>query len=229
MDTRRLLDQLLQSGRELVAQGQAFAEQQFGVPESGPERERVLSAMGKGAAAAGAAAVLLGTRTGRAVTGGALKVASLAALGGLAYTAYQDWQAKALDAPANVGTPVNQLEGQPAEHRSRSLLKAMIAAAKADGHIDEAEQVKIDTFLKSLALDDETLHFVKAEIAKPLDVKDVAAGADSPAAATEIYLTSLTYADPDNEEERAYLSQLAKELKLAPDLISSLEAQRNIA
>ena len=44
--------------------------------------------------AAGAlAAVLLGTGTGRAVTGSALKLGGLAAIGGLAYKAYQNYQA----------------------------------------------------------------------------------------------------------------------------------------
>jgi uncharacterized membrane protein YebE (DUF533 family) len=98
----------------------------------------------------------------------------------------------------------------------------MLAAAKADGHIDENEQAKIDAYLQKLNLDPAALHFVKDEIAKPLNVKEVAAGADSPAAAAEIYLTSLLAIHIDSDQERAYLDELARELKLPPELVSEL-------
>jgi len=54
----------------------------------------MLRGLGKGAAAAGALALLVGTKGGRRVTGTALKLGSLAALGGVGYTAYRNWQEK---------------------------------------------------------------------------------------------------------------------------------------
>ena len=77
----------------------------------------------------------------------------------------------------------------------------------------------------ALALEPETVAFFKEELAKPLDLKEIAAGADSPAAAAEIYLTSLLVIDQQNEQERAYLDDLAKELKLTPELVAAIESQ----
>lgn len=226
MDTSALLNQILQSGRDLLDKGQGVAEQKLGVPAAGSERDAMLSGMGKGAAAAGLLALLLGTRGGRKVTGSALKLGSLAAVGTLAYKAYQDWQAQqrgASAAPASA--PTGQLSGPPVERRSRALLGALIAAAKSDGHIDAEEQAAIDAQIRKLNLDTDTLHFVTEEVHKPLDAREVAARADSQEAALEIYATSLLVIDKVNDQERAYLNQLAAALQLPPALVTLLEKQ----
>ncbi len=222
MDVSALFDQLLQSGRDLVTKGQDMIEQKLDIPDSGSQRDAAWSSMGKGAAAAGVAALLLGTRAGRGLTGLALKLGSLGAIGGLAYKTFQDWQAKQGGAPIDAGEPVTALSGPPLNQRSFALLRAMLAACKADGHIDEAEQAKLDAYLQKLNLDPDALHFVKNELTKPLSAKEAAAGADSPAAAAEIYLTSLLAINIDSPAEKAYLEELARELKLSPDLVSDL-------
>jgi uncharacterized membrane protein YebE (DUF533 family) len=226
MDTSALLNQILQTGRDMITKGRATAEHKLGIPDSGPQRDAMLSGIGKGAAAAGLLALLLGTKGGRRLGESALKLGSLAAVGGLAYKVYQDWQAKqTADTGKPAGTPVNQLTGPSAEQRSRALLRALIAAAKADGHIDENEQAKIDTEIQKLNFDADTLHFVKEEIYRPLNAHEVAAGADSMEAAVEIYATSLVVINTVDEQERAYLNELAQHLKLPPALVTLLEKQ----
>lgn len=225
MDTSALLNQILQSGRDLIGKGQGVAEQKLRVPAAGAERNAMLSGMGKGAAAAGLVGLLLGTRSGRRVSGSALKLGSLAAIGTLAYKAFQDWQAQQQAAPSPAAAPVGQLSGSSAEHRSRALLRALIAAAKSDGHIDTAEQAAIDKEIQKLDLDTDTLHFIKDEIHAPLDAKAVAAGADSQEAAIEIYATSLLVIDTVNAQERGYLNELAGALRLPPALVTLLERQ----
>lgn len=227
MDARALFDQLLQSGRELASQGQSLVEQNLNIPSEGPQRKAALSNMGTGAAIAGVTALLLGTSTGRGLTGAAVKLGGLAAVSGLAYKAFQDWQAKKGEAPVDPGPVAHTLNGPQLNQRSLVLLKAMLAAAKADGHIDENEQAKIDAYLQKLALNPEAYNFIKNELAKPLSAKEIAAGADSPAAAAEIYLTSLLAINMDNDKERQYLEELAKELKLSPELVSELLDQAN--
>lgn len=227
MDTSKFLEQLLQSGREMVNQGKGLAEQKLGVPAAGSDRDAMLAGMGKGAAAAGVLAVLLGTKGGRKLGGSALKLGSLAAIGTVAYKAYQQWQSQqattgSVPAPA---PPAGQLSGPAAENRSRALLRALIAAAKADGHIDTTEQAAIDVELGKMTLDPDTLHFIKAEIDRPLNAAEVAAGADSQETALEMYATSLLVIDQVNEQERTYLNQLATALKLPPTLVSLLEKQ----
>ena len=100
----------------------------------------------------------------------------------------------------------------------------MIAAAKADGHIDSDEREKIRQQVQRFGLDDSAIATLKSELDKPLDPKDIAAGADSPEAAAEIYLASLLVIDVDNTMERAYLNALAQELKLSAELVRQLEA-----
>ncbi len=159
------------------------------------------------------------------MSGLALKLGSLGAIGGLAYKTYQDWQAKDKTGGLSFdpAQTVDALSGPQLEKRGLTLLKAMIAAAKADGHIDIKEQAAIDGYLQKLELDSPTLTMLKAEIGKPLSAEDVAAGADSPAAAAEIYLTSLLAIDLNNDRERAYMDELARALKLPPELVTELQ------
>ncbi len=221
MDAKSILDSFLQTGKQYAEQGKNLAEEKLNIPEEGAERDAVLGGMGKGALAAGALAMLLGTGAGRRLTGTALKVGSLAAIGGLAFKTYQDWQSK--DGGETSGTPVNELTDGAANERSVALVKAMIAAAKADGHIDKDEKRRINEQIHMMKLDDSTFAFLKDEIEKPLDVLEIAALADTPETAAEIYLASLLVIDIDDAREREYLNELAKELDLAEGLASHLE------
>lgn len=224
MDVGGLLEQFLGTARELAADGRSLAERKLGVPEEGSERDAMLSGMGKGALAAGALALLLGTSGGRRLTGTALKLGTVAAIGGLAYQAYQRWAAGD-GGNVTVEPAEQQLPPQRARDRARALLAAMIAAAKADGHIDAAEQERIDTKVELLGLDSDALGFVRAELARPLDARAVAALADTPAAAAEMYLVSRIVIDEHNDAERDYLQTLAAELNLSPTLVAELDAQ----
>lgn len=76
MDTRTFLDQMLGSAKTWAERGQELTEQKLGVPESGEQREAMLSGIGKGALAAGVLALLLGTGTGRKMTGAASRSAA---------------------------------------------------------------------------------------------------------------------------------------------------------
>lgn len=226
MDIHNLLEQLLKSGRQLANQGQDTVEQYLDIPESGEKRDAMLSGAGKGALAAGALALLLGTGAGRKVTGSALKLGSLAAIGGVAYKAYQNWQSQ-LGNTENAGTSVAELSGSPANSRSMTLLKAMISAAKADGHIDDQEQAKISEQIGQMGFQADDLASIKAELEKPVDLAELVKAVDSPATAAEVYLASMLILDLQNQQERTYLQQLARELKLSEELVAQLEQQAN--
>lgn len=227
MDPRGILEQLLRSGQSLANQGRDMAETKMGVPEAGSERDAMLSGMGKGALAAGALGLLFGTKSGRKVTGSAVKVGGLAALGGLAYKAYKDWQStqsmEAQAAPSEPGTPVAELTGDQANRRSTALLRAMIAASKADGHIDADERARIEQQFRSLGLDADGERFFAEELERPADPAAIAREADTPEAAAEIYVTSLLAIDVDNYMERGYLDELARQLGLSKELAAKLE------
>ncbi len=225
MEASKLLDQLLQSGKELLEQGREWVEEKADIPKEGPEREAALSGMAKGAAAGGVLALLLGTRGGRRLTGLAAKLGGLAALGGLAYKTYQGWHGVRSTKPEEPGVPAGQLSGEAAEKRAQILLKAMIAAAKADGHIDEEEQARILAQAADSGIGEETVKFLEEQLQAPVDAAAIAAEADSKETAAEIYLVSRLVIDTANEQERAYLDALAGALRLEPEFLRQLERQ----
>ena len=240
MDTKSFLDELLKTGKDLAGKGQAIAEEKLKIPAEGAERDAKMDGLKKGAMAAGVLALLLGTKGGRRLSGSALKIGSLAAIGGIGYKAYQNWMAEKnatkqeyKDMAEDIGrdnasdrTLVNfdKLDDKETENRSQILLKAMIAAAKADGHVNSKEVTAIEEQITKLGLGDDTAALIQDEIAKPLDVKEVAALANDQAMAAEIYLVSAVIINRENSMEREYIENLAEEMGLPDALVAQLQA-----
>jgi uncharacterized membrane protein YebE (DUF533 family) len=225
MDPKAILSNLLDTSQTATRKGLEIAEEKLGVPESGPERDAMLGGLGKGALAGTAVALLLGTKGGRNLTGTALKVGGVAAVGGLAYKAYNQWQQQQGGNIRDTGTPIAELQNDAADARSEAIVKAMIAAAKSDGHMDAEEQKLITSKIESLNLETDITSFLMTELTKPLDVAEIAASADSPEAAAEIYLASAMVVDLGDEQERQYMNSLAKSLGLEAAVVQNLEGQ----
>ncbi len=113
------------------------------------------------------------------------------------------------------------------EALSLKLIRAMIAAAKADGRIDAKESAQIFGQVDALGFDEEQKSFLLTEISKPLSAQEIAASARSPEEATEIYAISVMTVNPHGQAERGYLSTLANGLKLDPALAQAIEARAN--
>ncbi|MGV6859850.1 MAG: tellurite resistance TerB family protein [bacterium] len=231
MDAQAILEALLNQGKQLAEQGKNIAEDKLDIPAEGSEREAMLSGMGKGALAAGALAMLLGTGAGRRITSTGLKLGSLAAIGGIGYQAFKRWQDSkgegAASSSLTASQPIEKLPSEEANQRAQSLLRAMITAARVDGHIDSEEQNKLSEQIEKLGMDSDAAQFFKEEMSRPIDPEAVAAGVDSQQAAMEIYLATLYIMDDQSPEERAYLQQLAQALQLPDSLVASLEAEMN--
>lgn len=221
MSIQNLLEQLLQSG----------VSKYEGAKQSGD-----LGKYATGAAAGGALALLLGSKRGRSLGGKALKIGTVAALGTLAWRAYNEWQAKQQgSAPAAAaGAPQAARPAQPSfeslpapqlEDHSRAMLKALIAAAKSDGHLDERERGVVEAELQRLDADPGTRRWVEDELRRPVEPAEVAAASTGPQMAAEIYLASVIVADDTTTMERAYLDELARQLKLPAELKADLEAR----
>lgn len=225
MDAKSIMEQILQSGKELAEKGKNLAVDKMGVPEEGAEREAMVSGLGKGAAVGGVLALLLGTKWGRRISGKALKYGTLAALGTVAFKTYQNYMDSQGEPIADAGQSVGELDGDAAEKRSVVLLKAMIAAAKADGHIDAEEQKAIKSQMENLDLTENAISMIHTELEKGLDAAKLADEVDSPSAAAEVYLASRMILDVNNIQERAYLDNLASELNLSAELVEKLEAE----
>jgi len=232
MDTKSLLDEILKTGKDLAAKGQTIAEEKLQIPQAGEQRNATMDGMKKGAIAVGVLALLLGTGAGRRVTGSALKIGSLAAIGGIGWKAYQNWQQQNEEQAAQEVAdtqliPINELSEPEANKRSLILLKAMIAAAKADGHINKKEIDIIHEQIDKLGLSKEIAALLEDEMSKPLDIKEVAALAANKAIASEIYLVSAIITDKENSMERDYLSSLAQSMQLPSSLVAQLDSAKD--
>lgn len=209
-----------------------------GLPASGTPQRNDLGKYATGAAVGGVLGLLMGSKRGRSMGGTALKYGGVAALGALAWKAYQDHQLRqagaasvpatapaARPAPVFTAPSFAALPAPQQEAHSRAMLKALIAAAKADGHMDEREQGLVHAELQRIEADTATRAWVDAELRRPVEPAEVAAAASGPEMAAEIYLASLLVIDQTSTMERAYLDALASELRLAPTLKSDLEAR----
>jgi uncharacterized membrane protein YebE (DUF533 family) len=179
-----------------------------------------------GAAGLAAGMLLSGGGLGK-LAGNAVKVGAVAAVGGLAYNAWQNYQ-KNQQGGAHASAPAQDAfipaatDSRGQEELGKTLVRAMIAAAKADGRIDADEKEAIFGKLETMNLSSEEKAWVFDELSSPLDINAVVARADTPEHATEIYAASLVAITADTASERAYLDALASKLRLDPALIAEI-------
>ncbi|KLJ01039.1 tellurite resistance TerB family protein [Luteimonas sp. FCS-9] len=177
---------------------------------------------GKGAAAGGALGLLLGKnrKTRKLASYG-----GLAAIGMMAYRAYGDYQKQQAGATAPAPQTVDRLPPPQADLHSQAILKALVAAAKADGHLDAREREVIEAEFRRIDAGADIQPWLHAELEKPLDPAEIARAATSPEVASEMYLASVLVADETSFMERSYLDELARQLQLAPELKDRLEQE----
>ena len=223
MNTRGLLDQLLKSGQDLLLKNKAGGNQN---KASSGGLGGLLSGASGGALAAGAMGLLLGSKKARKVGG---KVAILWRPRGIGGSCLQSlWQLAGSAEHAIPSTEPQTLDRLPpaqVELHSQAILKALIAAAKADGHIDERERSLIEGEFSKLDNDQELQQWLHAELNKPLDPTEVARAASTPEMAAEMYIASVMLVDEQNFMEKSYLDELARQLRLEPGLKAELEKQ----
>lgn len=176
-----------------------------------------------GAAGLAAGMLLSGGGLGRLV-GNTAKLGAAAAIGGLAWSAWQKYQQNQSGAATSAPESFIPPPGAAQEELGRSLVRAMIAAAKADGRIDADEKDRIFKRLETMPLSAEEKAFVFDELSRPLDIEAVVRSADTPEHAAEIYAASLVAAVPDSPAEQEYLATLASRLKLDPALVQHIHA-----
>jgi uncharacterized membrane protein YebE (DUF533 family) len=224
-DPKKLLDGLLGS-----------SQTGSGSPLRGKAEQALQMARDNPLAAGALAAVLLGTDPGRKVAGAAIKLGGVAAIGSLAYRAYQNYQngrspaqapasgePELLPPPSDTGFHPSQAPQGETEF-ALTLVRAMIAAAKADGRIDDEERQKIVGRLGEAGMDSQAEAFIKAELEAPLDLDALVAAARSEEQKVELYTASRLTVDPDSRAERGYLDMLAGRLGLPDALIDHIEA-----
>lgn len=185
--------------------------------------------LGAGAVLGGLGAVLLGTKTGRGVAKGAVKLGALALISGLAYKAYQNHQAgrplitgpqnAATEAPAGSGFEPAAISNDAALH----IIKAMIAAAAADGRIDDTEYARILESAGGGAASPEAMAFLERELRSPATAAELAREVSSPEEALQVYSAARIAIDADNASEKGFLAELAAALGIDPELARQVD------
>ena len=102
------------------------------------------------------------------------------------------------------------------------LIQAMIAAANADGVIDQAERDNILKRLQAVDLSPEEHAFVVQELLSPADLETIVGNVNRPELARQVYTVSLMAIEVDTEKERQYMSTLASRLGLDESTVEQI-------
>jgi uncharacterized membrane protein YebE (DUF533 family) len=194
----------------------------------------------KGFAGGLLAGALLG-KPGHKLAKKTVKYGGMAAIAALAYTAYKRYNenrglgggtarpatlaTELLPAPANSNFLPAESDTAAREALGLALVRAMIAAARADGKFDAKESQAIFDRIQSANLDPEEKALLLEEMNHPADMDAIVRAAKTPECAAELYTASLLAIDVDHPAENAYLAMLAARLKLPPELTAELQRQ----
>lgn len=219
---RSFLDRMLTEGGALARKGEDAAATRLGVGDDPAARSDFRKKALMGGAAAGVMGLLLGSGKVRKLAGNAALVGGLGVLGKIAYDAYKGGSGGNQQPETPADRPVHLLTDADAERRALTLTHAIIAAAKADGHIDDAEARAIEEQMAELP------EPVRARVASALlrlaDAEAVAAMATSDQERREIYAASVLACGKDHPAEVAYLAALARALNLPATQVVAIEA-----
>ncbi|CAN7380851.1 tellurite resistance TerB family protein [Rhizobium sp. LjRoot30] len=227
-DARKILDQFL--GSQIPGVGGSVRDRAGQATQMAKDNPLAAGAL---------AAAIFGTKTGRNIAGNALTIGGLAAIAGLGYQAYKNYQAgkepqtgtttaATETGPVFLPPPTDSgFSTEPEVLRNDFvlvLIQAMIAAAKADGHIDDTERARIIDKVKLSGFGSEAEAFFQKELNEPTDLDALIAAARTEEQRVELYTASRLAIEPDSRAERGYLDLLAGRLGLPDALVDHIEA-----
>ena len=105
------------------------------------------------------------------------------------------------------------------------LIRVMIAAAHADGTLDEEEEAAILARLKGVELSSEERLFFLDELHKPQSIAQLCEGIADPTVAKTMYMVAVNAIAIDTPGERAWLDQLAAALSLSKAVQQFIEEE----
>lgn len=120
--------------------------------------------------------------------------------------------------PPPPGTPYQQQQSD-----ALTLIRAMIAAANADGVIDPDEQKAILDKLDEAGMNPEERNFIRNQLTSPMSIDSVIPQVDTPELARQVYAVSLLAIRVDTKAERDYLRYLQSRLGLEDEAVLELD------
>ncbi len=205
-----------------------------------------------GAASGAVVSMLMNKKARKKIGGSVATIGGAAALAGVGYFAYQKWQkskaggagaafavrpadqnsAPARSSSADSGVPAvpsvlpaaSGTALQVSDSLAMKMVKAMIAAAYSDGHIDDAEMDQLENAVASANLTAAENREMMAALNAPPSAQEIAALAESPEEAAELYGAAALAIDSDTVAEKFFLRQLAGALKLDSSLVAEINS-----
>ncbi len=108
------------------------------------------------------------------------------------------------------------------------LIRAMIAAANADGVIDQDERARILGKIETMNLSDQEHSFIVRELLSPVPMEKIVASVKTRKTARQVYTVSILAIDIDTDAEREYITTLAKKLNLDQSDTKNIHEQLGI-
>lgn len=180
-----------------------------------------------------------GTRRAVGRRGSLVNATTLLAAAGVAWGAYETWQAqKAASANAPVAPPpplpgsggpsvARPLPASPAGELPEGVLRVvrlMISAAGADGHLGPEERSRILDEARKVGAE----AVVAREIASPRPLPEIVAGVSDPKLKQDLYTLAFAIVRADETVtggERIYLAQLAHRLEIDAAAVERIERE----
>lgn len=201
-----------------------------------------------GVAGGAVAGAVMGNKKARKHAGTLLQVGGIAALGTLAWKAYQGYKVKEPQNQQNGAAPdhpapavaqqkpeawgdlqehsfVVDEHGSGSDSRGVILLRAMIAAACADGHLDSAERERIMERVVELSLEPSENALIMDALQQPPTLTEVVSSVSCRELAAEVYLSSALAVDRTRAEARLYLGALEHKLGMPAGLATQIEQE----
>ncbi len=174
---------------------------------------------------AGSIVALLGAMLPKDV----VKTAAVVGAGALAWNFYKKWSANK-EGQQQAETPALQVAPQslPAaaeDPAAMLMLRAMVYAARADGHIDAAEQERIGKLTQQFLPGRDSQALVDQLVKEPLNLDLMASQMQSQEQREDLYRLSCLVLDIDHFMERGYLDALAGALAIDKPRQAALEQE----
>ncbi len=188
------------------------------------DRNAQIGAIGAGGLLA---AALLGTRGGRRFLGGTAKIGAIAGLGALAYHAWRTHQGETSEAndTKEIESAGYVIDDKMDASFAEALVRTMVAAAWADGALNEGEREVVEQALEKAGSDKQARAMLMGQLPETETLEFAASAARSPNHAAQIYAAACLVTGDPNRAEEGFLARLAQKLGIEQAHARAIQAE----